>query len=91
MSVSAEHPATSGRGGNAEQSRRARHRRGGREPDLAYHKQRLAEFDRLAVLDQNFLDDAGRVCIDFIQQFHCFDNAQLIAFFNYRANFDERR
>ena len=56
---------------------------------LADDKQRLAKLDRLAVFDQDFLDDAGSVSIDFVQEFHRFDNAQGVALFDDRANFNE--
>src|SRR4249920_708731 len=41
---------------------------------LSDYEQWLAVFDRLAVFDQDFLDDATLVSFDFVQQFHRFDD-----------------
>jgi len=57
--------------------------------DLADQEQRLAVFDRLAVFHQNLLDHAGFVGVDFIEQFHGFDDAQGVAFLDFRADFDK--
>ena len=49
---------------------------------LTYNKQGLAELDRFAVFDKNLLDDAGCVCLDFVQEFHGFDDTQRITLFD---------
>src|SRR5690606_9576347 len=59
--------------------------------ELANNKQGLTVFDRLAVLDQDFLDDARLVGLDFVQQFHGFNNAEGLAFLDGLADFDEWR
>ena len=48
---------------------------------LAEQKQWLTEFDRVAVADQNLLDDAIGIRFDFVEQFHRFDDADGLAFF----------
>ena len=54
-------------------------------------KQRLAEFDGLAVGDEAFDDFAGGVGLDFVHQLHGFDNADDLAFFDVIAGGDEGR
>ena len=58
---------------------------------LTNNEQGLAEFDRLPVFDQNLTYRAAGVSVDFIQQFHGFDDAQGVAFLDYRAYLHERR
>src|SRR5574343_1219792 len=45
----------------------------------ADHEQRFAEFDRLAVIDEDSLDDARGVGFDFVEQLHGLDDAQRVA------------
>jgi hypothetical protein len=54
-------------------------------------EQRLTELDWLAVLDQDLLDHAGSIGIDLIQQLHCLDDAQGVAFLDIGADVDEWR
>src|SRR5690606_34202540 len=42
-------------------------------------EQRLAVFDRLAVLDQDLGDGSGELRLDLVHQFHRFDDAQRVA------------
>ncbi len=43
---------------------------------LANNKQWLTKFNWLTIFDQNCLDNAGMIRINFIEQLHCFDDAQ---------------
>src|SRR5574343_1149356 len=45
----------------------------------ADHEQRFAEFDRLAVIDEDGLDDARGIGFDFVEQLHGLDDAQRVA------------
>ena len=56
---------------------------------LTNNEQRLAEFDRLAILDQYLTDGATGIRIDFIEQFHGLDDAQCVTFLDDRAYLDE--
>src|SRR5688572_8307418 len=60
------------------------------DKELFDDKQRLAEFDRIAVLDQDRRDTALLVGLDLIHHLHRFDDAQCLADFDLRANFDKR-
>src|SRR5690606_1240435 len=51
--------------------------------------QRLVEFHRLAVFNQDGVDDAGLVRLDLVHHFHCFDDAQHFAGTHLLANFDK--
>ncbi|MPM38347.1 hypothetical protein SDC9_84976 [bioreactor metagenome] len=55
------------------------------------HKKRLAEFDRAAVFHQDVLDDAGFFGLDFIHDFHGFDDAHYRVRRDFVADLDERR
>src|SRR5574343_877636 len=55
----------------------------------ADHEQRFAKFDRLAVIDQDGLDDAGSVGFDFVEQLHRFDDAQGVALLDGLADLHE--
>src|SRR3990167_30791 len=44
-----------------------------------YDKQRLAKLYRLAVFNQNRLDDPGLIRVDFVEQLHRLDDAQRVA------------
>jgi len=55
------------------------------------HKQRLAIFDRLTVLNQYFFNDARFVSFDLIEQFHGFNDAKGITLLYRLTNFNERR
>src|SRR5450830_213099 len=57
----------------------------------AQNKQRLAELDRLTIFDQDLLDHATLVGIDFVEQFHRFNNAERCAILDFAADFDKRR
>src|SRR5512143_13375 len=66
--------------------------RGGRRrrpPGSADHEQRLAELDRLAVLDEHRLDDAGGIGLDLVHQLHRFDDAERIARLDAVPHLDE--
>ena len=52
-------------------------------------KQRLAEFDGLAVGDEAFHDFAGRIGFDFVHQLHGFDDADHLALFHAIAGRDK--
>src|ERR1700694_2608467 len=56
-------------------------RRGRKAPRRlsAYDDEGLAVFDRLTVLDENRLDHTRLVGLDFVHEFHGFNNAQRIA------------
>src|SRR6516165_913676 len=41
----------------------------------ADHEERLAVFDRLPVVDEDFLDDASLIRLDLVQELHRFDDA----------------
>lgn len=58
---------------------------------LTNNEQGLAEFDRLPVFDQNLTYGATGISVDFIEQFHGFDDAQGVAFLDHRAYLDEGR
>lgn len=44
------------------------------------HEQRFAILDRLTILNEYRLDDAALVRLDLIEQFHCLDDAERVAF-----------
>ena len=50
---------------------------------LTNNEQGLAEFDRLPVFDQNLTYGATGISVDFIEQFHGFDDAQSVAFLDH--------
>src|SRR5215207_9245217 len=54
------------------------------------HEQGLAEFDWLAVLDEYRRHGAGPGRCDLVEGFHGFDQQQLVADRDARADFDER-
>src|SRR5215218_9374983 len=56
----------------------------------ADHEQRLAVFDRLAVLGEDRLDRAGRVGFDLVHQLHRLDDAERITLLDRIADLDER-
>ena len=60
--------------GNAWASRAAC-RRASAPTALRDHEEGLAVFDSLAVLDEDFLDHAGLVRLNFIEQLHRLNNA----------------
>lgn len=62
---------------------------GGISP-LTDDEQGFAEFHRLAVFNQNGLDDAGAVGLDFVEQLHRFNNAQCLADLDGSADLDKR-
>src|SRR5471030_367332 len=51
-----------------------------RGKSIADQEQRLTVLDGLAVLNEDFLNDARLVRLDFIEQLHCFDDAKRLAF-----------
>ena len=53
-------------------------------------EQRLAIFNRLAVVDENLRDGAADFRLDFIQQFHRLDDAERVAWLDCRPLLDER-
>src|SRR4249919_1165558 len=53
-------------------------------------EQRLPELDRLPVLDQDRLDDAGLVGLDLVHELHRLDDAERVAFLDRVADLDER-
>ena len=53
------------------------------------YKQGLSELHRLAILDQNGLDDASLIRVDLVEQLHCLDNAQGIAAIDVLTNIDK--
>src|SRR5512147_268086 len=54
------------------------------------HEQRLAELDRVAVLDQ-YADDAAReLRLDLVHHLHGFDDAERVAGLHFAADLDER-
>src|SRR5574343_209151 len=55
----------------------------------ADHEQRFAEFDRLAVFDEDGLDDTGGIGFDFVQQLHGLDDAQGFALLDALADLHE--
>src|SRR6185295_5318846 len=57
---------------------------------LAEDEERLAVFDRLAVLDQDGLDRAGSVGVDLVHQLHRFDDADDVALLDLLPDLDER-
>src|SRR3974390_644055 len=52
--------------------------------------ERLAVFDRLAILRKDGFYGAFLVRLDFVHQFHCLDDADHLAHFHGVAHFDER-
>ena len=58
---------------------------------LTNNEQGLAELDRLPVFDQNLTYGAAGISVDFIEQFHGFDDAQGVAFLDHRAYLHEGR
>src|SRR6185436_14721335 len=57
---------------------------------LAEDEEGLAVLDRLPVLDQDRLDDAGGVGVDLVHQLHRLDDADDVALLHRMADFDER-
>ncbi len=53
-------------------------------------KQRLVVFHGLGVLHQNFGDSPVLVGLDLVQDFHCLNDAERIAHFDLRAQFDAK-
>src|SRR6185437_9940489 len=54
-------------------------------------EQRLAELDRLAILDEDRLDRAAGVGLDLVHELHRLDDAKRVALRDGVADFDERR
>src|SRR4051812_20933541 len=60
-----------------------------RGPASLDDEQRLAVFDRLAVLAQDLGHRAGLVGLDLVQDLHGFDDADRVAFLHLTADLDE--
>src|SRR5277367_892208 len=52
-------------------------------------EQRLAEFDRFAVVDQDGFDATGLFGLNLVHHFHCFDHAQHLADLDLIADADK--